>query len=156
MVATFGRGRSAGSGWLAYSNRAGPGVLVTCERRQSDFARAFARTLCSAGLTALVLDSGERAGPVDHWAPTIGAAADYLTENWHPRLGVVALAGVSPAIDLAARRDPDAVVLVECPDDVEFSPVVPVLQLDPGPKSDGEHLELDVQEIIDFLRYHLS
>jgi hypothetical protein len=77
----FGRGRSRGRGYLAHSDRAGPGVLLL-EPSGQPRADAF----CAAGFTVLVPEYPPGETP----ERMIAAAAQYLSANWHPRLGVVA------------------------------------------------------------------
>ena len=87
----FGRGRSRARGYLAHSDRVGPGVLLLDEH-----GHERADALNGEGFTVLVpeLDLGEgRDG-------AIVAAAEYLSANWHPRLGVV---GVGAEGVLASR-----------------------------------------------------
>jgi hypothetical protein len=88
-VVEFGRGRSRGSGYLAHSDRVGPSVLLL---EASGHARA--ERFNAEGFTVLVpeveLDATE----------AIAAAADYLSANWHPRLGVIA---VGPVATRSAR-----------------------------------------------------
>lgn len=98
----FGRGRSRARGYLAHSDRVGPGVLLLEQRA---YGRADA--LNEEGFTVLVPDidlDGNNAG-------AIVAAAEYLSANWHPRLGVV---GVGPEGALASK----ALVEREVPFDV--------------------------------------
>jgi len=80
----FGRGRSRSRGYLAHSDRVGPGVLLLDQH-----GHARADELNGEGFTVLVpeldLDAGD--------GGAIVAAAEYLSANWHPRLGVV---GVGP------------------------------------------------------------
>jgi hypothetical protein len=99
----FGRGRSRGSGYLAYSDRVGPGVLVLDaeEVERADVLR-------EAGFTALVVDR-------DTQDPAaLGAAAEFLVANWHPRLGLVASspAAVAAADSLFQGRHQIDVVVV--------------------------------------------
>jgi hypothetical protein len=81
----FGRGRSRARGYLAHSDRVGPGVLLL-----DPHGHSRADALNGDGFTVLVpeldLDEGDEGAIV--------AAAEYLSANWHPRLGVV---GVGPA-----------------------------------------------------------
>lgn len=99
----FGRGRSRGRGYLAHSDRVGPGVLLleTEGHRRADSFNA-------EGFTVLVPEVDLTVGE------TVAAAAEYLSANWHPRLGVVAVgrSGVDAARALLEREVPfDALVL---------------------------------------------
>jgi hypothetical protein len=106
-VVEFGRGRSRSSGYLAHSDRVGPGVLVLDPR-----STALADALNTEGFTALVPDR-----PLEDLEPgALEAAAAFLSENWHPRLGVIAAgdAGVAAAGVLAERAVTlDALALIE-------------------------------------------
>ena len=78
----FGRGRSRARGYLARSDRVGPGVLIL-----DPHGHERADALNGEGFTALVPDlelEGVHEG-------AIVAAAEYLSDNWHPRLGVIAV-----------------------------------------------------------------
>jgi hypothetical protein len=74
----FGRGRARAAGYLAHSDRVGPSVLLLglSSERTAD-------ALSEAGFTVLAPDPGPSPSSVE-------AAAGFLTENWHPRLGVIA------------------------------------------------------------------
>lgn len=67
---------------MAHSDRAGPGVLLL-ERNGSSHADA----LSAEGFTVLVPE-GDFDEDRDSY---FQAAADYLSANWHPRLGVIAV-----------------------------------------------------------------
>ena len=147
-IVEFGRGRCSGTGFMAYSERSGPGVLMLHPPPSwADPVIDFARGVHSDGFTVLVPELGvdrEGAG-----LERIAEAADYLVDNWHPRLGVV---GFGDAAELAGQfagdRQCDAVVLCggQVPD---FGSVgAPVLRCPIG--------EPVGQEILEFLHYHLS
>ena len=102
----FGRGRSRGRGYLAHSDRVGPGVLLLDPRGQR---RADA--LNAEGFSVLVPEPGER-----DEGRVLEAAAEYLSANWHPRLGIIAIGsnGVSAAAGLVRRGlEFEVLVLVE-------------------------------------------
>jgi carboxymethylenebutenolidase len=123
----FGGRTDAGLGYMSYSNRVGPGVLVLPEFfGLQDSFKAFADRLNDAGLTALAVDvyDGVVAGSVESaralessldWERSVRvvkAAARHLTDNWHPRLGAVGFSlGADFAAELAREGMLDAVVL---------------------------------------------
>lgn len=126
MVA-FGRRRDAGRGYMAHSERVGPAVLVLHEffGLQPSF-RAYADRLNADGFTVLAADlydgalaaNVEEAGSLaqsldlDRTFAMLEAAAAFLTDNWHPLLGIVGFSlGADFAVELAARRAPEALVL---------------------------------------------
>ncbi|HEY7873647.1 MAG TPA: dienelactone hydrolase family protein [Actinomycetota bacterium] len=126
-MVSFGKHRDAGRGYMARSERVGPGVLVLHEffGLQDSFV-AYADRLNRAGFTVLVPDlyDGEIASSVDAATALarsldrdatmrkLRAAADLLTANWHPRLGVVGFSlGADLAVELAALRPIEALVV---------------------------------------------
>jgi carboxymethylenebutenolidase len=126
-MVTFGRHRDAGRGYMARSERVGPGVLVLHEffGLQPSFVD-YADRLNAEGFTVLVPDlyDGAIAATVDEARVLAGgldvdrtlamlaAAAALLTDNWHPRLGVVGFSlGADFAVELSARRAIDALVV---------------------------------------------
>ena len=120
----FGKRSDAGTGYMAYSDRVGPGVIVLHEffGLQQSF-KDYADKLCEAGFTVLAPDlyEGYIAPNVDEagktevdedWAMRmLNAAASHLTDNWHPRLGVVGFSlGAGFAAEMATEMSPEAVV----------------------------------------------
>ena len=123
----FGRHRDAGRGYMARSDRVGPGVLLLHEffGLQDSFKRVADR-LNAEGFTVLVPDmyEGALASTVDEaivlrdrldaraTIAMLGAAASFLTDNWHPRLGVVGFSlGSAFALELARERPVEALVV---------------------------------------------
>jgi carboxymethylenebutenolidase len=123
----FGRRRTAGQGYMAYSDRVGPGVILLHEffGLQPSF-KAYADLLNEQGFTVLapdlydgsLADSVEsalakaRSLDVDRALGQIKAAAEHLTDNWHPRLGVVGFSlGAGFAVQLAQDLPLEATVL---------------------------------------------
>jgi hypothetical protein len=103
----FGRGRSRGRGYLAHSDRVGPGVLLL-----EAGGPPRADRLNAEGFTVLVPDVDMAAAEGD----MLEAAALFLSANWHPRMAVVAVgaAGVAAAGLLLEREVPlDALVLYD-------------------------------------------
>jgi hypothetical protein len=89
---------------MASSSRVGPSVLVVDEPAGfGDHAEPFADALNNGGFTAMSIDLTDvgNHGP----APVLEAACSFLSENWHPRLGVVAFGSLIP---VAARAAIDA------------------------------------------------
>ena len=126
-MVSFGRRADAGRGYMAHSERVGPGVLVLHEffGLQRSFMD-YADRLNEAGFTVLVPDlyDGAIAGSVDEAKALaqsldvdatlrkLHAAASFLTDNWHPRLGVVGFSlGADFAIVVTEQRPVEAAVL---------------------------------------------
>jgi carboxymethylenebutenolidase len=126
-MVSFGKGRGAGTGYMAFSDRVGPGVLVLHEffGLQQSF-RDYADALRNSGFTVLVPDLYEGvvardlaearsladALDVDHALRRLTAAAEHLTANWHPRLGCVGFSlGAYLASALAQEGTLEATVL---------------------------------------------
>jgi hypothetical protein len=100
----FGRGRSFCRGYMASSSRVGPSVLVVDEPGGfEEHAVRFADALNHGGFTALSVDLAEVGR--DGTATVLESACSFLSENWHPRLGVVAFDSMVP---VAARAAIDA------------------------------------------------
>jgi carboxymethylenebutenolidase len=123
----FGKHRTAGTGYISYSDRVGPSVILLHEffGLQGSF-KSYADLLNDQGFTVLapdlydgaIADSVESAKTmaqgldVDRTMGRIKAAAEHLTDNWHPRLGVVGFSlGANFAVDLAQALPVEATVL---------------------------------------------
>jgi carboxymethylenebutenolidase len=122
-----GKHRSRTSGYMAYSDRVGPGVILLHEffgLQRS--VTTYADALNEQGFTVLapdlydgaVADSVDSARAmaqaldVDRTLAGITAAAEHLTDNWHPRLGVVGFSlGADFAVALAQDLAVEATVL---------------------------------------------
>jgi carboxymethylenebutenolidase len=133
----FGRRRDAGRGYLASSDRVGQGVLILHEWfGLQPFFVSLADRLREEGFTVLVPDIYEGAvaadveeaerlmRAVDDDENRIGwmlkAAASYLIDNWHPRLGVIGFSmGAGWACRLAQEIELEATVLYYGTSDVE-------------------------------------
>jgi hypothetical protein len=106
----------------------------------------FARTVHGDGFTVLVPDLDGGAEPA-----RLTSAAEFLVDNWHPRLGVVGFGeAVAVAGQIAEERACDALVLY-CRDEVETSSLrAPILRhhVDTASAASDETLE--------FLHHHLS
>lgn len=123
---TFGTRGTGGNGLLCYSQASGPGVLVLHEFfGLQDSFKEYAARLSRSGFTVLAPDlyDGAMAATVDEaivlrdaldparTAGRIEAAADFLVDNWHPRLGVIGFSlGASYADALARARPVEAIV----------------------------------------------
>ena len=120
----FGKRSDAGTGYMAYSDRVGPGVIVLHEFfGLTQSFKDYADKLCEEGFTVLAPDlyqgyiapSVEEASKKEvdeEWAMRmLKAAAAHLTDNWHPRLGVVGFSlGAGFAAEMATKMSPEAVV----------------------------------------------
>jgi dienelactone hydrolase len=158
----FGRGRRSGRGFMAYSERAGPGVLVLHPAPSwPDPVLDFARAVHGDGFTVLVPDAGVDGG--DGELERVAAAADYLADNWHPRLGIVGFgAAAVMACRLAGARECDALVLYGGSDANRFEG--PLL----SHKGTGSFIDSHAEgfglseartaheRTLEFLHYHLS
>lgn len=110
-TATFGNLRDKGSGYMSYSERIGPGVVVLVAQVDAVIT-SFADALMREGFTVLVpaLDPGDE----ERSLRLAVAAIDHLLDNWHPRIGVVAFGGTVPiAEEIQGRRALDTVALFE-------------------------------------------
>ena len=101
---SFGNLRDKGTGYMSYSERVGPGVVVLGGSTE------LCDWLTEEGFTALapVLPEDEATGE-----RIVDAAVDHLVDNWHPRVGVLAI-GASRGIAqrLMERRNLDAAALL--------------------------------------------
>ena len=97
---TFGGLSDKATGHMGYTDRVGPSVLVLHGAEGLGFgARDYVDRLAEEGFTALAPDlfgePGSRGSDPSQTLDfetalrSVRAAATYLTENWHPRLGVV-------------------------------------------------------------------
>ena len=124
---TFGTRSRGGTGYMSYSEKAGPAVLVLHEffGLQPSF-RSYADALEREGFTVLVPDlyDGRLASNVaeaeaisdgldfEQTMQRLEAACEHLTANWHPRLGVIGFSlGAYLAIPLVQRRPVEATVV---------------------------------------------
>lgn len=172
-IVGFGRGRSAGRAYMAASSRVGPGVLVLADPSDDDASvRAFADLLNEGGFTAL---APEATDSDSYERDVLEAAASFLTDNWHPMLGVLALgSAVAKGLALADRANAAAFVAYA----ESIPPAVPTrlpamfhiwgTGNDEPPlgdeleiylyetESDGGDSQLALDRTLDFLQYHLS
>lgn len=104
---------------MSYSERIGPGVVVLSEQLDDD-TRTLADALMHEGFTVLVpeLDASDPAR-----AQRVAVAAiEYLVDNWHPRIGIVAFGRtVEMARTIADLRVPDATALFETHTEVDVA-----------------------------------
>lgn len=125
----FGGLSDRATGYMGYTDRVGPSVLVLHEaQRLGSGTRAYVDRLAGEGFTALAPDLyGERgaedsdpsgAAELETALRSVRAAATHLTENWHPRLGVI---GFSEGAGLGTR----------CLDEVPRDATVAYYGLDP-------------------------
>jgi carboxymethylenebutenolidase len=124
---TFGGLSDKGTGYMAYSERVGPSVLLLHDGYGLlPSVEELADGLVADGFTALAPDLYD--GAVARTAQEahtlfvaldedvvdkrLRAAAEHLTNNWHPRLGVIGFSmGASLATRLARTIDLDATVV---------------------------------------------
>lgn len=159
-IVEFGGGAARGTGYMSYSDRVGPGVVVVHDAfGLHDGVVSFCDQLNLEGFTVLapdlydgrVAESAEEAGDLARELDDararrrIGEAAAHLTANWHPRVGIVGLgSGAQLAASAADGARLDALVAwgsevrVDCP----------FLCLDAASQA--------ADEIVDFLLYNLS
>jgi carboxymethylenebutenolidase len=124
---SFGKRKDAGEGYMSRSERVGPSVLVL-----HDFfgltgaVTQFADELNAEGFTVLAPDfyDGRLADSVEEATAMVkaldfekamarlGGAASFLTDNWHPRLGLVGFSlGAGLALEFVQQRDAEAAVI---------------------------------------------
>ena len=122
----FGKRSDAGTGYMAYSDRVGPGVVLLHEFfGLTQSFKDYADKLCEEGFTVLAPDlydgyiapdSDEALKKAqsldnDHAMRRVKAAAAHLMDNWHPRLGAVGFSlGAGFATQMAIDMSPEAVV----------------------------------------------
>lgn len=141
---TVGRGRRTIGGYLAHSERAGPGVIVLhdsfgsqqgstdlCDRLAGEGFTAFAPDLFDGELAGDGQRAAELAGALDRAATVkrLVEVAEHLRSNWHPRLGALGFSlGAVCAMDLGAALDLDALVVYDGLGDLDaVRPGTPVL-----------------------------
>lgn len=126
MIA-FGPRKDSGTGYMSHSSRVGPGVLLLHEFFGLTQAfRDYADALNDEGFTVLAPDlyDGRIASSVeeaqdlarsldqDRVVARLTFAAEHLTANWHPRLGLVGFSlGAGYAGVMAQNLEVDATVL---------------------------------------------
>jgi len=103
----FGGHRDGGIGYMVYASRVGPGVLVLSESPVEGAYRTHLDAMNDDGFTVLAPDLSSARSPDDLGA-MLRAAAAHLTDNWHPRLGVIAF---GDACALAFATEADATVI---------------------------------------------
>ncbi|MGH2776217.1 MAG: dienelactone hydrolase family protein [Actinomycetota bacterium] len=124
---TFGGLSDRGTGYMAYSERVGPSVLILHDAYGLlPSVRSLTDRFVSEGFTALAVDlyegmAADNARAADQLAADLDiadsmkrltAAAEHLSSNWHPRLGLVGFStGASLATMLAREVDVDATVV---------------------------------------------
>jgi hypothetical protein len=100
---TFGNLRDKGSGYMAFSERVGPSVLVVSTEPGPD-EHAFADWLMGEGFTVLV---PQLTGLTSEAAMRIATAgAEHLLDNWHPRLGLIGIGHGSALVEELSRSRP--------------------------------------------------
>jgi dienelactone hydrolase len=115
---TFGGFRDRGAGYMVYASRVGPGVLVLSGSPAQGAFRAHLDAMNDDGFTVLAPGLSSARSPNDV-AAMLRAAASHLTDNWHPRLGVIAFGDVCA---LAFEVEADATILYGGLPDVEARP----------------------------------
>jgi dienelactone hydrolase len=136
---------------MAYSDRVGPGVLIVHDEfglSRSLIARAD--EFREAGFTVLCPDIHGSDEP--RAASRLRAGATHLTDNWHPRLGVVGYSiGADLGMGLAGEVDFGALVMFCGPRDRPWpDPSIPVQvhvgDGDPGVDVDALRRSIDALE----------
>lgn len=108
---TFGNLRDKASGYMSYSDRAGPGIVVV------GGSPALCDFLTQEGFTALAPELGSDEEKNDR---VLNAAIDHLVDNWHPRIGVVAIGAAGAFVQrVTGRRAIDGLALLETEDDLD-------------------------------------
>ena len=102
-VIAFGNLRDHGTGYMSYSDRVGPGIVVL------GGTAAHCDHLTEAGFTALAPDIPPDAATAER---LLTAAVDHLVDNWHPRVGIVSF-GSTRELARGCTKSLDALVLLE-------------------------------------------
>lgn len=159
-IVEFGGGAARGNGYMSHSDRVGPGVVVVHDAfgLHDDVIR-FCDDLNLEGFTVLAPDLytgriAETEGEASALAAALDEgraerlvreAAEHLTANWHPRVGIVGLGwGATLGAIAAEGSRPDALVAWGA----EVEAGCPLLCLDAASASS--------EDIVDFLLYNLS
>ena len=101
----IGSGRHAVAGYLAHSQRVGPGIVVLTLALDDD-ARALVERCRDEGFTALAIRP-----PLERPGPAVREAVGSLVANWHPRVGILALPGtVAVVAEVDSDESLDAIV----------------------------------------------
>ena len=125
-MVTFGKRRDECTGYMSYSDRVGPSVILLHEffGLQDPF-KDYADALNKEGFTVLAPDlyDGRIAGSIEeakrfsdeldaeHAALRLKAAKNFLADNWHPRVGVIGFSlGAFLGIQLAEDEGLEAAV----------------------------------------------
>lgn len=139
---SFGRGRSACTGYMAHSDRVGPGLLlVHGESGLAPWVVQMADALNREGFTILApdlfderlpRDPQEGAGIAEALDPALvdarlRVAAEHLTANWHPRLGAIAFGWGAAQAGRLGGGSLDALVVYGSADGLGPDPRCPVL-----------------------------
>jgi carboxymethylenebutenolidase len=108
---TFGGVRDRGTGYMEYSDRVGPGVIVVHDAFGiGPGVVTVADDLNRNGFTVLCPDL--HGSPEARARTQLEAAAHHLTDNWHPRLGIIGFSvGAGLAAGLAGEVESSALVL---------------------------------------------
>ena len=116
---TFGNIRDKGSGYMSYSERIGPGIVILAEELDAG-TRTIADALMHEGFTVL---APELDGTEPERSQRVAVAAiEYLVDNWHPRIGVVAFGTTASIADeIGRQRQLDAAVHFETNADVDVA-----------------------------------
>ena len=156
-VVTFGNLRDKGTGYMSHSDRVGPGiVLLTGEPELPGWATELADHLTEEGFTVLVpaLDRSMDDTARDR---LLMAAASFLADNWHPRVGAIAFDDATVPVETLAQEYPlDAVALYRRVDEIELGAEgddpVPTIEH----RVDDDALPEAHELTVDFFRYNLS
>jgi hypothetical protein len=108
---TFGNLRDKGTAYMSYSERVGPGVVVLGGSNE------LCDWLTEEGFTALAPLLPDDAATCDR---IVDAAVDHLVDNWHPRVGVLAVGSSRPIGQrLIERRNLDGAAFLESENDAD-------------------------------------
>ncbi len=106
----FGNLRDKGTGYMSYSDRVGPGLVVLGGSNE------LCDWLTAEGFTALAPELSEDEAKNER---LIDAAIDHLVDNWHPRVGILGLGSQRTRAERATtRRTVDAIAFFETEDEV--------------------------------------
>ena len=91
----FGNLRDKGTGYMSYSDRVGPGIVVLGGSKE------ICDRLTDEGFTALAPVLTEDEAKNDR---LIDAAIDHLLDNWHPRVGIIGVGNAGRLVHRALDR----------------------------------------------------
>lgn len=109
-IVAFGNLRDKATGYMSYSDRVGPGIVVV------GGSPALCDFLTQEGFTALAPELGHDEAKNER---VLDAAIDHLVDNWHPRVGVVGIGAAGALVRrVTDRKTIDGLAILDTEDDL--------------------------------------